>query len=167
MSTKATIRTGESAPSLSLPDVEGQTHSLTQALAKGPVLLAFFKVGCPTCQYAFPFIERLHRQFAGHGAAFWGISQDDQAASRDFASEYGLSFPILIDRKPYQTSDDYGVGYTPTLFLVAPDGKVKLTGDGFSKQDLIQTQKWLSHSLSVAPGDLFLPGERVPEFKPG
>jgi peroxiredoxin len=167
MSTKTTIRTGEKAPSVSLPDTEGQAHSLPQALTKGPVLLAFFKVGCPTCQYAFPFIERLHRQFANHGAAFWGISQDDQAASRDFASRYGLSFPILIDRKPYEVSNDYGVGYTPTLFLVAPDGQVKLTGDGFSKQDLIQTQKWLSQSLSATPGDLFLPGEQVPEFKPG
>ena len=167
MSTKATIRSGEKAPFLSLPDTEGQKHSLEQALKKGPVLLAFFKVGCPTCQYAFPFIERLHRQFASHGAAFWGISQDDQAASRDFASEYGLSFPILIDRKPYEVSNEYGVGYTPTLFLVAQDGKVNLTGDGFSKQDLIQTQKLLSQSLATAPGDLFLPGEQVPEFKPG
>lgn len=167
MSTKATIRTGEQAPALSLPDTEGQTHSLEQALRKGPVLLAFFKVGCPTCQYAFPFIERLHRQFAARGAAVWGISQDDQAASRDFASEYGVSFPVLIDRKPYEVSNDYGVGYTPTLFLVAPDGKVKLTGDGFSKQDLIQAQKLLAQSLSASPGDLFLPGERVPEFKPG
>jgi peroxiredoxin len=167
MSTKATIRTGEQAPSLSLQDTEGQTHSLEQALNAGPVLLAFFKVGCPTCQYAFPFIERLHRQFAPSGAAVWGISQDDQAASRDFASEYGVSFPILIDRKPYEASNDYGVGYTPTLFLVAQDGKVKLTGDGFSKQDLLQTQKWLAQSFSTKPGDLFLPGERVPEFKPG
>lgn len=167
MSTKTTIRTGEVAPALSLPDTEGQTHSLEQALSKGPVLLAFFKVGCPTCQYAFPFIGRLHRQFAANGAAIWGISQDDQAASRDFASEYGVSFPILIDRKPYEVSNDYGVGYTPTLFLVAPDGKVKLTGDGFSKRDLIQAQKLLSQSLSAPPGDLFLPGEQVPEFKPG
>ena len=167
MSTKVAIKSGEKAPSLSLPDTTGETHSLGQALTKGPVLLAFFKVGCPTCQYAFPFIERLHRQFADHGAFFWGISQDDQPASREFASEYGLTFPILIDRKPYQVSNHYGVGYTPTLFLVASDGKVELTGDGFSKQDLIQTQKWLSQSLSAAPGDLFLPGEHVPEFKPG
>ena len=167
MSTKTTIRTGEQAPAVSLPDTAGQTHSLAGALKKGPVLLAFFKVGCPTCQYAFPFIERLHRQFAANGAAVWGISQDDQAASQGFASEYGITFPILIDRKPYEVSNDYGIGYTPTLFLVAQDGTVKLTGDGFSKQDLLQTQKWLAHSVSTNPGELFLPSERVPEFKPG
>jgi len=167
MSAKTTIRTGEAAPALSLPDTAGQTHSLAEALKKGPVLLAFFKVGCPTCQYAFPFIERLHRQFAAQGAAMWGISQDDDAASRSFAAEYGISFPILIDRKPYDVSNDYGVGYTPTLFLVAQDGEVKLAGDGFSKQDLLHAQKWLAQSFSTNPGDLFLPSERVPEFKPG
>lgn len=167
MSTKVTIRSGKKAPSLSLSDADGQTHSLAQALTGGPVLLAFFKVGCPTCQLAFPFIERLHRQFAGHGAAFWGISQDDAAASRAFASEYGVTFPILIDPKPYSVSNEYGIGYTPTLLLVAPGGEVKVSGDGFSKQDLIQTQKWLAESLSAEASDLFLPDERVPEFKPG
>jgi len=167
MSTKVTIRTGERAPALSLPDTAGRAHSLAEALTNGPVLLTFFKVGCPTCQYAFPFIERLHRQFATHGAAVWGISQDDDAASRRFAADYGVSFPILIDRKPYEVSNGYGVGYTPTLFLIAEDGTVKLTGDGFSKPDLIQAQKWLAQSLSTKAGDLFLPDERVPEFKPG
>jgi peroxiredoxin len=152
---------------LSLPDTAGHSHSLAEALAKGPVLLAFFKVGCPTCQYAFPFVERIHRQFVANGASVWGISQDDEAASQRFAADYAISFPILVDRKPYEVSNDYGIGYTPTLFLVAQDGTVKLTGDGFSKQDLIQTQNWLAQSLSTKPGDLFVPDERVPEFKPG
>jgi len=130
-------------------------------------LLAFFKVGCPTCQYALPFIERLHRQFDDNSAAVWGISQDDEAASQRFATEYGVTFPILIDRKPYDVSNDYGIGYTPTVFLIAQDGTVKLTGDGFSKQDLLQAQQWLAQSFSTNPGELFSPDERVPEFKPG
>ncbi len=167
MSTKTALRTGDQAPGLSLPDTAGQAHSLVEALSKGPVLLAFFKVGCPTCQYAFPFVERLHRQFGASGATVWGVSQDDQAASRNFASDYGVSFPILVDQKPYEVSNLYGISYTPTLFLIARDGKVKLTGDGFSRQDLIQAQKWLAQSLSTNPGDLFLSGEQVPEFKPG
>jgi peroxiredoxin len=167
MSKKSTLKAGAGAPLLNLPGTDGAAHSLEQSLAKGPVLLAFFKVGCPTCQYAFPFLDRLHRQFQDHGAAVWGISQDDARSSRDFAAEYGLGFPILIDAKPYQVSDSYGVAYTPTLFLVGRDGKVELTGDGFSKQDLLDAQKKLSGQLAVKPPDLFLPSERVPEFKPG
>jgi peroxiredoxin len=152
---------------LDLPGTDGAAHSLKQFLAEGPVLLAFFKVGCPTCQYAFPFLDRLHREFKDNGGAVWGISQDDAGSSRDFARQYGISFPILIDAKPYTVSDHYGIAYTPTLFLVGRDGKIELTGDGFSKRDLLEAQKRLAGELSVTASDLFLPDERVPEFKPG
>ena len=167
MSNKNTLKAGDQAPLLDLPGTDGATHSLEQSLTQGPLLLAFFKVGCPTCQFAFPFYDRLHRQFNDRGAAVWGISQDDASSSKHFAAEYGLSFPVLIDAKPYEISNRYGVAYTPTLFLVGRDGKIQLTGDGFSKQDLLDAQKKLASELAVNPPALFSPQERVPEFKPG
>jgi len=163
----AAIKVGSKAPVFKLPEMGGTIHALEAALTKGPVLLAFFKVECPTCQFAVPFIDRLYRQFQGTGASVWGISQDDAAASRDFASEFSASFPILIDKKPYEVSKCYGIEYTPTLFLIDTNAKVRLTGDGFSKGDLLDAQKWLSQASATAPGELFLPHERVPEFKPG
>lgn len=167
MSKKVTLKSGDQAPPLRLPGTDESTYSLRQSLAQGPVLLAFFKVGCPTCQFAFPFIDRLYGQFKDHDGSVWGISQDDMGASRAFASQYGVRFPVLIDAKPYQVSTEYGVALTPTLFLVGRDGKIQLSGDGFSKQDLLDAQKKLARDLSVSPPDLFLPNERVPEFKPG
>ncbi len=50
---------GVMAPDFTLPTVDGKQVSLKEALKKGPVLLAFFKVSCPVCQYAFPFFERV------------------------------------------------------------------------------------------------------------
>jgi peroxiredoxin len=167
MSKNATLKTGDRAPMLNLPGSDGAAHSLGQSLAQGPVLLAFFKVGCPTCQFAFPFIDRLHRQFEDRGAAVWGISQDDPDSSRDFAARYGVSFPILVDAKPYPVSNHFGVAFTPTLFLVGREGKIELAGDGFSKRDLLEAQKQWAQEFSVKPPDLFLPSERVPEFRPG
>jgi len=55
----------------------------------------------------------------------------------------------------------------PTLFLIAPDSQVEISGDGFSKADLLAIQKSLARHLSVAPPALFQPGEKVPEYKPG
>jgi len=167
MSKKTTVRAGDKAPSLNLPDIEGQGHVLEKAVAQGPVLLAFFKAECPTCQYAFPFLERLHRQFVSRGVSVWGISQDGERDSREFAAECHVTFPTLIDARPYEVSNRYGVAYTPTLFLVGRDGKVELEGEGFSKRDLLEVQKKLASDLSTQPEDLFLPGERVPEYKPG
>ena len=38
----------------------GSEHSLEEILARGPALLAFYKVTCPVCQNTFPFLERIY-----------------------------------------------------------------------------------------------------------
>ena len=52
----AALNAGVLAPDFTLPTVQGGQVSLRQALAKGPVVLVFFKVSCPVCQYALPFL---------------------------------------------------------------------------------------------------------------
>lgn len=165
-----TIAAGESAPSFTLNSTDGQKRSLREALAEGPVLAAFFKVSCPTCQYAFPFIERLHQQLGAAGAKhaqIWGIVQDNASLGERFAKEYGVTFPILVDDEPYETSLAYGLNYVPTLFLIAPDGRVDLTCDGFSRADLAALHKRLAEHFAVKLPALFRPSDGVPEYKPG
>ena len=57
------IVAGNVAPNFSLKSLDGKEFSLANALQKGPVLLAFFKIGCPVCQFTFPFIERLYQRY--------------------------------------------------------------------------------------------------------
>jgi len=61
----AALGTGAKAPDFELKTLDGKRGSLGEELSRGPVVLAFFKASCPTCQYAFPFLERLHRAYAG------------------------------------------------------------------------------------------------------
>ncbi len=163
----ATLTSGKEAPQIDLQDLDGARISLQDSLARGPALVAFFKASCPTCQFTFPFLERIFQQFRAQGVQVWGISQDDAARSRQFAKEYGVAFPILIDEYPYETSHDYGVKYVPTLFLITPDGRVELMSDGFCKVDLLEIQKLLAKHYSVTPPALFQPSDGIPEFKPG
>ena len=116
------LRAGKAAPPFSLTATDGKSYSLQEALKKGPVLAAFFKVTCPTCQYTFPFLERLHQQLRANGAQIWGVAQDGMKDSQRFARDYAVTFPILMDDKPYRVSRAYGLEYVPTLFLIAPDG---------------------------------------------
>lgn len=162
-----TIKKGETGPAFTLPGMEGSRYSLREALARGPLLAAFFKVSCPTCQYTFPFVERLHQQFRAKGIQIWGVCQDNARDSQRFAKEFGTTFPILIDDYPYETSREYGIKFVPTLFLISSGGRVELVSDGFAKVDLLEIQKWFAKSCSVQPPALFLPNEKVPEFKPG
>ena len=150
-----------------LESLEGTQQSLNAGLAHGPVLLAFFKVGCPTCQFTFPFLERIHQRFKNQGVQVWGMSQDDAQEARKFAQTFGVTFPILIDEKPYKVSAQYHVQFVPSLFLVEPDGQVEISGDGFAKQDLLGIQRYFATHYSVTPPALFGPDEKIPEYKPG
>jgi len=161
------VAAGKAAPAFELTSMDGKAYSLQQALERGPVLAAFFKVGCPTCQFTFPFLERLYQQFREKGVELWGIVQDNARDAQRFAKTYGINFPILIDDEPYETSQQYGLEYVPTLVLIAPGGQVELANDGFSKRDLLEIQKSLGRHFSVSPPALFQPGEKIPEFKPG
>ena len=163
----ATLTSGTKAPPFELQAMEGAKLSLADSLAQGPTLVAFFKVSCPTCQFTFPFVERIFRQFRANGIQVVGISQDDAEHNRQFAKQYGISFSILIDEYPYETSREYGVKYVPTLFLIMPDGRIGLMSDGFCKADLLEIQKLLARHFSVTPPVLFQPSDVVPEFKPG
>jgi peroxiredoxin len=163
----STLATGQVAPVFELPGTDGREHSLQAALSRGPVLASFFKVSCPTCQYTFPFLERLYQQFREQGVQIWGISQDDARNSQGFARDYGLTFPILIDDYPYRISRQYRVEYVPTLFWIAPDGKIKVVSEGFAKTDLLTIQKSFAQFFSAKPEALFRPNEKVPEYKPG
>jgi peroxiredoxin len=161
------VAIGKPAPRFELTGTDGKSYRLDEGLGRAPLLAAFFKVSCPTCQYAFPFVERICQQLRPQGVQVWGISQDDARASAHFAAEYGVSFPILIDAYPYETSRAYGLKFVPTFFLIGRDGQVELVSDGFARADLVEIQKRLARHFSVTPPALFLPNERVPEFKPG
>lgn len=162
-----TVTAGRTAPAFELTSTDGKPYSLPAGLKGGPVLAVFFKVACPTCQYTLPFIERLYQQFREKGGQIWGIVQDSAREAQRFAKEYSVTFPVLIDDEPYATSREYGLTHVPTLFLIAPDGHVEISSDGFCKADLLAIQKSLAKQLSVTPPELFKPTEKIPEFKPG
>lgn len=158
------LEAGARAPEFQLQRLDGAGQSLSGLLARGPVLLAFFKVECPVCQYTFPFLERIHQGAGGQPGALQivGISQDRAGATREYNQEFGVSFPTLLDEssKGYPVSNAFGIDTVPSLFLVEPDGSVSLSGSGFSKADL----EALGLRAGAAP---FRAEESVPEMRPG
>ena len=89
------LTAGTVAPNFALPVLGGGEFSLTDALARGPVVLIFFKISCPTCQMAFPLYERFHRAYPG--LTILGVSQNSASDTAAFAHKIGISFPILLD----------------------------------------------------------------------
>lgn len=161
------IQTGGAAPEFALASVDGQKHSLADALKKGPVLAAFFKVSCPVCQFTFPFLERIYESCGDGKVSFWGVSQDNANDTREFLGEYGVKFPTLIDADGYKVSKQYGLTNVPTIFLIQPDGKVHTASVGFAKKDLETIAAEIAKASGKTPHALFRNGEKVPEYRPG
>ena len=161
------IVAGNLAPEFSLKSVDGREFSLTSLLQRGPVVAAFFKSSCPVCQFTFPFLERLYQRYRGDTVTILGISQDDTRTTKQFASEYGVTFPLLIDTDGYPVSNGYGLTNVPTIFLIDADGKVKVSSMGFDKKDLEGIASELAERRKIALAPLFRPDEIIPANKPG
>lgn len=162
-----TVQAGRPAPTFALGSVSGQNYALADALKKGPVLAAFFKVSCPVCQFTFPFLERLYEAYGDAKVSFWGISQDKAADTREFLNEFGVKFPSLIDADGYEVSKQYGLTNVPSIFLIQPDGTVHTASVGFTKRDLETIGAELAKVSGKAAQSVFLPGEKVPDHRPG
>ena len=163
----ASVRTGNKAPNFELQDLDGNRVSLQNALKRGLVVAAFFKVSCPVCQFTFPFLERLFQAYASDRTTFWAISQDDAQDTREFCAEYGVTFPALLESDGYPVSNDYGITNVPTYYLIAPDGKVQVDSVGFGKRTLEKIAAELARFLGRPTAPVFRPDEIIPDSKPG
>jgi peroxiredoxin len=159
---------GVEAPEINLAGLDGTKFSLRDALKKGPVLAAFFKVSCPVCQMAFPYVERLFQAYGKQGkVTVIGVSQDNAADTRAFNREFGVTFPVLLDEKNYAVSRAYGLTNVPTLFLVSTAGEIETSIVSWSKADMEQLGSRLAQINALPPAEIFRRGEKVPDFRPG
>jgi peroxiredoxin len=159
---------GKKAPEFSLRSLDGRSFSLKEELARGPVVLAFFKVSCPTCQYALPFFERLYKSYGRTGVTMVGISQNDAKETAAFIKEFGVSFPVLLDEiGKYPVSNAYGLTNVPTIFWIAEDGEIEVSCVGWLKADFEQINRKLAEAGKASPVVVFRPGEDVRDFRAG
>ena len=162
------LATGKKAPEFDLKTLDGKRFSLADELARGPVVLAFFKVSCPTCQYALPFFERLYKAYGEKGVTLVGVSQNDAKETAAFAKDFGITFPILLDdTHKYPVSNAYGLTNVPTIFWIAQDGEIEVSSVGWLKADFEQINRKMAEWGKTAPTAMFKPGEEVRDFRAG
>jgi len=163
-----TLTAGVRAPEFSLPTVDGKYVSLQEALNKGPVVLAFFKVSCPVCQYAFPFFERMYQANRDASVTVLGVSQDNARDTASFMKEYGVTFPVALDDpKSYAVSNAYGITNVPTLFYIDPSGAIEISSVSWSKADVEAVNEKLAALRQQPPAVLWQKHEDVRDFRAG
>jgi peroxiredoxin len=164
----AALTPGAQAPDFTLTTTDGKSFSLRDALSRGSVVAAFFKVSCPVCQYAFPFLDRIFKAHGGKNVTFVGISQNDKKDTAAFIKQFGVSFPVLLDEmKTYPVSNAYGLTNVPTVFWIAQDGRIEISSVGWSRQDMEEISRKASEANTGELKPLFLPEETIADFRAG
>ena len=161
------LASGSIAPDIELKTFEGKPFSLSDELSRGPVVLTFFKVSCPTCQYALPFFERLYQAYGHKAVKLVGVSQNDARDTAEFNKQFGITLPVLLDSKGYPASNAYGLTNVPSIFWVAEDGEIGVSSVGWVKADFNQINRKMAEADKIDPVVVFQPGEDVRDFRAG
>jgi len=162
------LQAGTKAPQFELPAMDGSKFSLPDALTRGPVLAIFFKISCPTCQYAFPYFERIHKAYGGKNVSIVGISQNGNKDTATFPKKYGVTFPVLLDdTKTYPVSNAYGLTNVPTAFWIAQDGTIEISSVGWVRQEFEEMASKAAAATASTPMPIFQPKETIADFRAG
>jgi peroxiredoxin len=164
----AALSVGTKAPEFELRAMDGKRFVLRDELEHDPVALVFFKVSCPTCQYTFPFLQRVERAYGHAGVQIIGVSQNDRKETAAFIKEFGVTFPVLLDdTETYPVSNAYGLTNVPTIFWIAQDSEIEISSVGWVKADFEQLNRKIAETRNIPLMSVFQPQEDVREFRAG
>jgi len=119
-------------------------------------LLVFFETDCPTCQLALPYLNAL----SGDSVQVIGISQDDDAATREFVRQLKIGYRVELD-SGLKISRAYDPQSVPTFYLLDEGRQMQRMLVGFDKNGLNELAAAVGHS-PIAPMD-----DGAPAWKPG
>lgn len=129
--------------------------------------MAFFKTTCPTCEMAWPFLERIRQIGEAGKLQVVAVSQDDPRETREFNRRLGIGIATLYDPSPWKASETLGLSTVPTFLLVGSDGLLRDSAIGFQKQKMEGFAGRAAELAGRPKQSLFRPGENVPGIKPG
>jgi len=148
--------------------MDGRSFSLREALAKGPLIAAFFKISCPTCQYAFPYLQRIYQAHRHQAVTIVGISQNDKKDTAAFLKQYGVTFPVLLDDvSTYPVSNAYGLTNVPTIFWIAQDGEIEISSVGWIRREMEDLNRRAAQISGDVLKPLFDRDEEIADFRAG
>jgi peroxiredoxin len=163
------LRVGQTVPEFELLRYPELTRlSSRNLLDGGPVGLLFAKESCPTCRWAFPYLDRIHTRNPDLPPdRIFLVLQENPETARRVVDQYGLTTPILLDVEPWRTSESFAINFVPDGFLLGGDGKIEVSFESFERNGLEEIAARLRAAQRLKPVPLFAAAEGVAAFRPG
>lgn len=113
------VKAGDRAPQFRLQDQDGNTVSSAELLAKGPLIVTFYRgVWCPYCNLELQALQETLADITARGASLVAISPQTAPNSRKSQRDNKLGFPILSDVKS-QVANAFGIRFALPPDLIA------------------------------------------------
>jgi peroxiredoxin len=108
---KHALKAGEAVPSFELNDHTGARVSLSLLLARGPLVVSFYRgTWCSYCNTELRALEAARVDIESRGASIVAISMQNAAHSSKTVAENHLCFPSLIDAEG-RVAAEFGLRY--------------------------------------------------------
>jgi len=114
---------GDQAPDFTLTTLDGKERSLKDLRGKA-VMINFWATWCEPCRKEMPAMQKVYEKYKDKGFEIVAINiAETDVAAASFARQYGLTFPIWMDRER-EVTQLYKIGPIPSSFFVDPDGNI-------------------------------------------
>ena len=126
---------GSPAPEFQLPDLEGNTTSLSQYRGQ-VVLLNFWATWCKPCTKEMPAMQAAYDELKDQGLIVLAVNElEDLDRVRGHISEHGHTFPVVLDHDN-RVANMYGVVGLPVTVFIDQTGRIR----EFVKGGLLTTE---------------------------
>lgn len=122
------LQPGTEAPDFTFENAGDFTGHRFSELRGRCVVLDFWASWCPDCRRDIPELKSLYQQFASDSIVFVSVSFDkDKDVWLKCVRDSGMTWIQHSELKAWkqtQISKDYSISWIPTIYLIAPDGRV-------------------------------------------
>ena len=119
---------GDLAPSLRLPNLDGDTVQVTNSNEPMAAALLFWATWCTTCRNEIPAPRSVILAAQKRGIPVYAIAVESKVSDvRKFLEEKAPGLPVLVDSDGKATEKPFSLDFVPTLVMVDANGKVTRT----------------------------------------
>lgn len=158
-------KAGEPMPEFELPNVEARLVASRELLARGPLVVSFFRGGwCPYCTLELKALQQSLPEIERHGATLVAITPDTGAAFAAAKRKNALGYEVLSDV-------DNGVGLACGIIFRVPEAIRQLylrLGIDLGARHGNNTGEWLlplPATYIVDRGGIIRHAELEPDFR--
>ena len=126
LSSSPSPREGFFAPDFTLDTLQGEQVKLSSLRGK-VIVVNFWTTWCPPCRAETPALERSYEAYKDSDVVILGANLTDQDSLKEvesFVQEFGLTYPILLDRDG-AVGLLYQLSGLPTTFFINREGVIR------------------------------------------